>query len=314
MESPLVSIIVPVYNAEASLRACVESISAQSYRNLEVLLVNDGSTDGSLALCRAFEVFDRRVKVIDKPNSGVSASRNAGIECARGKYLQFVDGDDRVTPDSTEKLVRRAEETGCDLVIADFYRVVDRRVAVKGNIDTERVLTKKEFAEYLMENPANFYYGVMWNKLYRRDIVCAHDIRCCTQLLWCEDFLFNMDYINFSERFSALRSPVYYYIKRRGSLATAYLTPKAALQMKRTLYEPYKEIFESVELYERNRARIRRFFVEYARDGTVTPLDTLLTSLTQDLPADAIPAAPRKSRHIRSVWSAMPGGPEGEET
>ena len=187
MDTPLVSVIVPVYNAENTLHACVKSISEQTYRNIEIILVNDGSKDDSLSVCRALAAGDERIKIIDKPNSGVSASRNMGIECARGKYLQFADSDDYLAIDGTRQMVERAESTGSDLVIAEFFRVVGKRMIASTNLPGNEVLTQKEFARRLMDSPLNFYYGVMWNKLYRRDLIIEHDIRCCTELKWCED-------------------------------------------------------------------------------------------------------------------------------
>ena len=164
MDTPLVSVIVPVYNAENTLHACVKSISEQTYRNIEIILVNDGSKDDSLSVCRALAAGDERIKIIDKPNSGVSASRNMGIECARGKYLQFADSDDYLAIDGTRQMVERAESTGSDLVIAEFFRVVGKRMIASTNLPGNEVLTQKEFARRLMDSPLNFYYGVMWNK------------------------------------------------------------------------------------------------------------------------------------------------------
>lgn len=119
----------------------------------------------------------------------------------------------------------------------------------------------------MMKAPANFYYGVMWNKLYRADIIKAHRITCCTDLNWCEDFLFNLDYIRYSESFASLNIPIYYYVKTKNSLVEKQCTLKNIISMKIKLFESYKELFESTELYEQNRAQIRKFFIAYAKDG-----------------------------------------------
>ena len=105
MNEPLVSIIVPVYNVESYLSPCLESIQRQSWRNLEVLMVDDGSTDGSSAVCADMAVADPRFRLLRQENAGVSAARNAALTLAGGKYLQFVDGDDRIHPQATETLV-----------------------------------------------------------------------------------------------------------------------------------------------------------------------------------------------------------------
>lgn len=114
--------IIPVYNAERYLRRCLDSVAAQTFTDMEVLLMNDGSTDGSLAICKEYEERDLRFHTIDKENTGVSNTRNIARKLARGMYLQFLDSDDWITPDATESLVRAAVEMTVSGV-ADFYRV-----------------------------------------------------------------------------------------------------------------------------------------------------------------------------------------------
>ena len=119
MIRPSVSIIVPVYNAEKTLRRCLDSIRCQSWREIEVLLVNDGSTDGSRAICREYCERDKRFHLIDQErNSGVADSRNRAIAAATGKYLQFADSDDWLRFDATERMAEAAEQSGCELVVA----------------------------------------------------------------------------------------------------------------------------------------------------------------------------------------------------
>ena len=162
---PLVSIIVPVYNAQEFLERCIKSVLAQEYTNLELLLVDDGSKDESGAICDAFAAQDARTRVIHKENTGVSDSRNRALDQAKGDYVQFLDSDDWLTPDATKQFVRSAENCHSDMVIADFYRVIGDTISHKGDIEKEELLTREEFAGHMMENPADFYYGVGWNKL-----------------------------------------------------------------------------------------------------------------------------------------------------
>lgn len=157
LSNPMVSVIVPVYNAESTLRRCADSILEQSYPDLELILVDDGSKDASPLICDSYMQKDARVRVIHKPNSGASATRNLGIAEARGHYLQFVDSDDWLTPDATEKLVAAAEAHQADLVIADFYRVSGKLVASKHRVMPVGVMTRREYASKMMENPASFY-------------------------------------------------------------------------------------------------------------------------------------------------------------
>lgn len=270
-----VSIIVPVYNAQATLERCIDSVLKQTYTNFELLLVDDGSQDDSGKLCDAYARRDERILVIHKENSGVSDSRNQAIDAARGKYLQFLDSDDWLTPESTGLLFRAAQENQCDMVIADFYRVKNDRVAHKGDIKEAGLLTREDFAMYMMENPADFYYGVLWNKLYRRDIIEQHQLRMDGKISWCEDFMFNLEYMRHMENVYVLPVPVYYYVKTKGSLVSQGSSLSKTLEMKQQVFEYYNQFYQEVfdeEVYEKSRRQVYRFLIDVASDGIMPPL------------------------------------------
>lgn len=272
--NPTVSIIVPVYNAEKYIRRCVDSILNQEYRDFELLLIDDGSRDASGEICDSYAESDERVRVIHKENSGVSDTRNVGIGAATGTYLQFLDSDDWITPDATRLFVRAAQEHDCDLVISDFYRVVGERLAQKGDIEEDGVLTKEEFASHMMENPADFYYGVLWNKLYRRELVKKYQLRMDTRISWCEDFMFNLEYIRHAEVFYALHAPIYYYVKTKGSLVSQGFSISNTIKMKFMVFEYYNNFYKHVfddKDYEKNRIQVYKFFLDAASDGVVPP-------------------------------------------
>lgn len=208
---PVVSLIIPVYHAEKYLRRCLDSALQQTFSDMEIIAVNDGSEDASLEICREYEAKDSRFHVLDKENTGVSDSRNRAIAMAQGEYLQFLDSDDWLAPDATESLVYAARKYDCDLVIADFYRVDGAVFTEKQHIRERGLLTREQYAEYMMQEPADFYYGVLWNKLYRRSVIEEYQIRMNPELPWCEDFLFNLSYIRYAERFTAIQTPIYYY-------------------------------------------------------------------------------------------------------
>lgn len=278
MQKPLVSVIVPIYNAQNNIVRCVESIRRQTYENLEILLLNDGSKDVSYPVCEMLSKADARIVLIDKENSGVSATRNLGMRMARGKYLQFVDADDTLEPFATELLVQRAEDNNADLVIAAYNRIVPYKPKKEAKLDpllpnkkkqlTERLakfqtfgflpmgfMTKEEFACGLMQEPASFYYGVMWNKLYRADLVRAHtDVRCSEEMTWSEDLYFNLTYIRYAERFFALTAPIYNYYDNPGS--AVHLT-----KVRTALFSYYKELYEQLGLYEENKLQIFKYLI-----------------------------------------------------
>ncbi len=273
---PLVSIIVPVYNAEKTIDRCVNSILNQEYRDFELLLLDDGSTDASGAICDAYARKDPRVHVLHKANSGVSDTRNRGITRAKGKYLQFADSDDWLTPEATKFLVQAATDHNCDMVIADFYRVIGERVSQKGSIEEEGIMERADFAIKMMQKPADFYYGVLWNKLYKRSIIDKHHLRMDNSVSWCEDFMFNLEYVRHARTVYALRVPVYYYVKTKGSLVSQGISVKKTIQMKRTVFacynDFYKDVFDDMD-YEKRKGQVYRFLFDAASDGSVSPLN-----------------------------------------
>lgn len=127
----LISVIVPVYNVKNYLKKCVDSILSQTYSVLQVILVDDGSTDGSGELCDLLAKCDKRIQVVHKSNGGLSDARNAGIEIAEGKYFSFIDSDDYIEPDMVESLYKLAKSTDCQITISNmkrFFRMVALRL------------------------------------------------------------------------------------------------------------------------------------------------------------------------------------------
>lgn len=271
---PEVSIIVPIYNAEKSIARCIDSILSQEYTDFELILCDDGSTDKSGQIIDEYREKDERIRVLHKENTGVSDTRNQGIAVAKGKYIQFLDADDWITVDATKLLVRTMKEGGCDLVISDFYRVIGERISHKGDIDADGILTQEEFAEYMMVNPADFYYGVLWNKLYKREIIEKYHLKMDESVSWCEDFLFNLEYLLHAKRIAALQVPIYYYMKTEGSLATQGINLSKTIKMKISVFEYYNDFYKHVyeeEDYEKRRLGVYRFLIDTATDGFVMP-------------------------------------------
>src|SRR3954447_16249370 len=120
---PRVSVVVPIYNVEDYLAECLESLAAQTFEDLEVIMVDDGSTDGSAAIAESFAARDPRFKLVRRVNGGLSAARNTGIEAATGEFLAFVDSDDLVAPDAYEKLVGTLDKTGSDFASGNAHRL-----------------------------------------------------------------------------------------------------------------------------------------------------------------------------------------------
>lgn len=293
MEFPLVSIIVPMYNAAGFISRCVESICAQTYKSIEILLLNDGSRDDTLAICRALAAKDPRIALVDKANTGAADTRNQGLALAHGKYIQFVDSDDWLAPDFTEKLVCAAEAASADLVISPFWMVYPENyvehprpwekavnAVLKRNPPRTRaygylpagVYTGQEYARQLIRKPNTFYYGVLWNKLYRRDVLVEHGVRFRREL-FAEDQLFNIEYLRFVHTAVSIPDICYYYLQNSQSVSHSKVTTADILSLRRKVLRLYKDIYTELGIYPETRAAILRSpFGE--NEYTLPPLDT----------------------------------------
>ncbi|WP_158097260.1 glycosyltransferase family 2 protein [Massilimicrobiota sp. An105] len=170
-DSPLISVIIPVYNVELYLDRAVKSILSQTYQNLEIILVDDGSTDKSPQMCDKYKMCDRRVRVVHKENGGLSSARNAGLDIARGKYISFLDSDDWVANDLFEYCLSLIESKPVDIV---QYATVITSVVGQSVTNQEkiRILRGKDILDYLMiQSTKSDRYYAAWNCLYTRDII-----------------------------------------------------------------------------------------------------------------------------------------------
>ncbi len=265
----LVSVIVPIYNGEKVIRRCIESILNQDYQNIELLLMDDGSKDASPAICDQYAAADSRVRVVHKANSGVSDTRNQALSLAKGDYIQFLDADDWIVPEATRLFVRSMEDNDVDMVVADFYRVVGENTSRKGSIDKSGVYTKLEYADCMLVSPADFYYGVIWNKFFKREIIEKYQLSMDENIRWCEDFIFNMEYILHTEYIYVLKVPVYYYVKTEGSLVSQGMNPSRIVRMKLNVIEYYRNFYKNLlteEEYEERKPEIYSFLVGFAHD------------------------------------------------
>ncbi len=288
MTKPLVSIILPVYNAQNHIARCLESICSQTWPALEIIVLNDGSKDHSLPVCDAFRAKDPRIVLVDKDNSGVSDTRNVGLKLATGKYVQFVDSDDYLDLDFTQRLVTAAEENQADLVIAPYKMVIPAGASKPEQVldkiqDELGVMTvarppevreygflpagiynKDAFARRLMDKPASYFYGVLWNKLYRRELLLQHEICFTSEVKWAEDFVFNLQYIQYAETFVSLDKPGYYYVQNPQSICHTRINAATLVQNKLQSFGYYKELYTRLGMYEEVRPQLYRFLVDMA--------------------------------------------------
>ncbi|MHC1786215.1 MAG: glycosyltransferase family 2 protein [Christensenellales bacterium] len=252
----LVSVIIPVYNAQRCLGACLDSVLGQSYQHIEVILVNDGSKDDSLLLCRQYAAQDSRVRVVDQPNAGPGAARNAALKCATGEYLQFLDSDDLLPDGAILTLVEAM--AGQDLVIGHFRICTPLGLfSDHGLVKTDRALDKAAFMQEHIKFPGSYYFSALWNKLYLRSIVETQDLRFDEGFIWGEDCLFNMRYYVFVKRAHFIPEVVYHYYRTAGGLSWgSFFNLHKGTTIKLKIYRALKALYRHEGLLERYRLRV----------------------------------------------------------
>lgn len=260
----LISVIVPVYKVEKYLDRCVESIAAQSYRNLEIILVDDGSPDKCGGMCDSWAAKDQRIQVIHKQNGGLSDARNAGIQVSTGEYLVFVDSDDSIAPEMIERLYTAAQSNNTKMALCNVL-CVDEIGLPTGESDGSPIQNECLSAEQVLPRfyqEKGLFYIVAWNKLYHRSLFIDgtfpvgkwhEDEFVAAQLIWKAGHVACIDYMGYQ-----------YVTHRVGSIMSAKNDVRHldALEAMLIRYRFYQEIGQNKLLHE-TRARVLKALEEY---------------------------------------------------
>ena len=218
----LITIVVPVYNVEKYIDRCVESIQNQTYKNLEIILVDDGSKDNSAKICDQYAKKDKRIKVVHKKNGGLSDARNAGIEIAKGKYIAFIDSDDYIDEHFVEVLYKSMIQYKTKIAIADICVQYDTGEKFENSDKTVYVETEKEILRKMLIGIRDLDNSAC-NKLY--DMSLFKDIRYPVGRLY-EDTATTYKLFSKCENMVINSFPLYYYMKRRDSITQGRFNPK----------------------------------------------------------------------------------------
>ena len=238
MSQPIVSIIVPVYNVEKYIERCVTSLTNQTIKNIEIILVDDSSTDSSLSLCEEFAKKDNRIKVIHKQNEGAGRARNAALKVAAGKYIGFVDSDDFVAHDMFEILYDKAEKYNSDLVLSGVLFVDGNIFSKSGECIRKDYFEKDthfetddELKELRMgivgaepQNADDSKYGMsIWKNLFRHEIIKENGLYFESEReIFSEDALFMIDYIAHIKKATGINEAFYNYCRNGESISKSY--------------------------------------------------------------------------------------------
>lgn len=247
---PLVSVIVPVYNVEAYLRRSLDSVLSQSLREIEVIIVDDGSPDGSPAICDEYARRDSRVRVVHKQNAGLGLARNSGIEIAAGRYIAFLDSDDYLHPEALARLYTFAADNDLDIIRAarNEFRIEDRfshdvqntPLEIYEGRDTLRRIAICYFSQPFGDADRRLNLeGSAWGALYRREIFFTHGIRFVSEReLVSEDFIFNYEAALVARRIGKIHDTLWHYRLNPSSLTK---TPRTDCLARAISYSRYLE-------------------------------------------------------------------------
>ncbi|MDR3178523.1 MAG: glycosyltransferase [Oscillospiraceae bacterium] len=267
-QKPLISVIVPIYNVEKFLKKCLKSIEEQTYKNLEVILVNDGSQDSSGEIAKEFASYRKNFLFLDKENQGVSSARNLGLEIAKGEYISFVDSDDYIFPKFIEELyeilVKNNADISCCSFSLHYERIKKNFVYFPAKYKTY-VLDKRKALKKLISG--NTIQGFVWNKLYKKHLFTSNNIRF--ENMCFEDLVASIQLFYFSKKVVVKNKALYAYTQRKGSILRTMSFKKVNDYIKAFGFirnfleqkEEYKFYFRSFKSYSIKIKFITRLYV-----------------------------------------------------
>lgn len=273
----LVSIIIPIYNVEKYLENCVNSVINQSYSNLEIILVDDGSPDNCPKMCDDFSIIDKRIKVIHKKNAGLGLARNSGLEIATGEYVIFVDSDDWIDLDTVEKMLSIAQKDNCDFIVAGFNRQYDENKIISSNkcTDVIEIIKKSDIQEKILypilgslSKNSNDVEREMcvWTNMYKLSIIRDSNIIFANEREFLsEDLLFNINYIMKINSAALVPYCFYHYRLNHVSLTNAYRKNRFSLLC--NLYKHEKDLLSKYNIWSDAQERVYRTFIMKARNA-----------------------------------------------
>ena len=233
---PLISVIIPVYNVEKDLKKCIDSIVNQTYKNLEIILINDGSKDNSAEICRQYAEKDDRIIFVSRENRGVSATRNEGIDLAHGDYFSFIDSDDYLEPDAYEYLLNIVSKHNVDAVNYEHFITFPDREIIHKLADSDYGLFDKKGAQYQLLCNVAF----AWNKLFSKKII--ENVRFDEGILRGEDSLFSSIAFSKADKVWFDSRPLLHYVQSEESAVRGVFRSSQLTAVK--LFEAYDELYK----------------------------------------------------------------------
>ena len=215
----LISVIVPLYNSSATLDKCIRSIVDQMYKNIEIILVDDGSTDDSLKICNHYKEIDERIIVMHQENSGPSCARNLGLKLAKGKFFCFVDSDDFIEPQMILKLYESLKQSNSELAICG-YNYITKKNNIPRTIPNSHIRGQRDIAQFIASHYTGWVTNTVWGKLYKK--IKHLTIEFDKEITMGEDLMFNIQYIKCIDGIDVIDECLYNYVDTENSFSKIY--------------------------------------------------------------------------------------------
>lgn len=259
----LVTIIITVYNAEFYLERCLKSVAAQTYINIQIVLIDDGSMDRSPEICDTYCRMDKRFICVHCRNGGTSKAKNKGLALVKGKYVIFIDSDDYLEPDALSFLMEKFEKSEHTQLVVSNYNVVNMgKIEHRFQAGLKGEVLRNTYDRLFFNTYHNFFVGVVWNKLYKTSIIFENNLEFDEQVSLCEDTIFNLNYLRYCERISICSKHIYNYEQHNPHSLLRKERPKGERwYCSNKLYEQVVTYFNFVGYYEEYKSEISNFLI-----------------------------------------------------
>lgn len=262
---PKVSIVIPVFNSEKFVARCIESILAQTYADWQLVLVNDGSQDASLKICKEYASKDNRILVIDQKNQGVGTARNVGMKLATGEYIQFIDSDDYITEFMIERMVAPfLNNSEISMSMCSYYECFSKSRNLISVQNEDKACNGEDLAKYMLLAGTKAIFNPPWNKMFSKKILSDNNLEFPKQMSLGEDFIFNIEYIKKSSSIYVVCEPLYFYMNENSDSLTKRKRPDL-WENEKIMFRSYYSFFSDKDEYSKYKDNAFEHLVYSAR-------------------------------------------------
>ncbi len=266
----MVSVIVPAYNCSHTIEKCINSILAQDYEKFGVIVLYDGSDDDTELVLRRIGNVSGKIRYFRLCHRGVSLVRNEGLKYARGEYLMFVDADEYVRHDYISRMVSAMEESpDRDMCICSYERVVYDRLYPVMRLLKPGVISKEEYLTNTLKDPGHHYFGVLWNKIFKRSIVEKYKIIFQEDISLGEDFVFSLNYLRHVRKINVIKDRLYYYCYQRQGSSLSRISDKSIsdcikeMRSRNIIFKVYTDEFKLENMYKAKKRQLYHYWVVF---------------------------------------------------